>query len=117
MSGLTLAIAVRCMFGQEPRGGDAKISQAVFEVLDWIANHFWSLAPDWTERLPTPANRRFRRALAALNAEVEGIVAARLAAGDAGNDLLGMLLTAQGADSSGADARQVRDETMTMLVA
>jgi hypothetical protein len=86
-------------------------------VLDWTANRFWSIAPDWTERLPTPANRRFRRALAALDTAVEGIVAARLAAGDVGDDLLGMLLAAQGEDGSGIDARQVRDEVMTMLVA
>jgi cytochrome P450 len=117
MSDLTLDIAVRCMFGREQRGGDVAISRALLEVQDWMANRFWSLAPDWTERLPTPANRRFRRALATLDAAVEGIVASRLAAGDIGDDLLGMLLAAQGEDGTGVDAHQVRDEAMTMLLA
>jgi enediyne biosynthesis protein E7 len=116
MSDLTLDIAVRCMFGQERRGGDAAISAALQEVQDWLAGRFFSLAPDWTERLPTPANRRFRRALAALNAAVGRIVGHRLAAGEAGDDLLGMLLAAQ-EEGAGVDARQVRDEAMTMLLA
>ena len=116
MSGLALDVVVRCMFGGERRGGDAAISAAVHEAQDWIAGRFWSLAPGWTERLPTPANRRFRRALATLDAALMGIVGKRLAAGEAGHDLLGMLLAAQG-EGAGPDARQVRDEAMTMLMA
>jgi cytochrome P450 len=72
------------------------------------------------ERLPTPANRRFWRAAATLGAEVGRIVAARLAAGEPGDDLLGMLLAAQAAGEGGGggvDARQVRDEVMTAFVA
>ena len=38
MSDLALDIAVRCMFGQEQRGGDAAISAALQEVQDWIAS-------------------------------------------------------------------------------
>ncbi|WP_158291867.1 cytochrome P450 [Paracraurococcus ruber] len=117
MSALTLDIAVRCMFGQEPRGGDAAIAEAVQEAQDWIAARFWSLAPDWTERLPTPRNRRFRRARAALDGLVDRIIQARLAAGETGDDLLGMLLAAQASDGAALDARQVRDEAMTMLLA
>ena len=116
MSDLALDVVVRCMFGQERRGGNAAISAAVHEAQEWIAVRFWSLAPCWTERLPTPANRRFRRALAALDAALTHIVAERLAAGQAGTDLLGMLLAAQ-QDGAGLDERQVRDEAMTMLLA
>lgn len=116
MSDLTLDIVVRCMFGQERRGGDAAISAAVQEMQAWVADRFWSVAPGWTERLPTPANRRFRHALATVDAVVERIVAERLAAGQAGDDLLGMLLLAA-EDGVGVDARQVRDEVMTMLLA
>ena len=115
MSDLTLDVVVRCMFGQERRGGDAVISAAVQEMQAWVAARFWSVAPDWTERLPTPANRRFQRALAALDAVVGRIVAERLAAGEAGDDLLGMLLVAE--DGAGIDARQVRDEVTTTLLA
>jgi cytochrome P450 len=117
MSNLTLDIAVRCMFGHEQRGGGAAISAAVHAAQDWLSSRFWSLAPNWTERLPTPANRRFRRALATLDEAVGRIIAARLSGGDVGDDLLGMLLAAQGEDGAGVDARQVRDEVMTMLLA
>ncbi len=116
MSDLTLDIVVRCMFGQEQRGGDAAISAAVQEMQAWVSDRFWSVAPGWTERLPTPANRRFRRALATVDAAVGRIVAERLAAGQAGDDLLGMLLLAT-EDGAGVDARQVRDEVMTMMLA
>ena len=60
MSDLALDVVIRCMFGQERRGGDAAVSAAVQELLTWVSARFWSAAPDWTERLPTPANRRFR---------------------------------------------------------
>ena len=116
MSDLTLDIVVRCMFGQERRGGDAAISTAVHEMQTWVSERFWSVAPGWTERLPTPANRRFRRALATVDAAVGRIVTERLAAGQAGDDLLGMLLLAVG-DGAAVDARQVRDEVMTMMLA
>ncbi len=117
MSDLTLDIAVSCMFGERQRGGNAVVTAAVLEAQDWVSKRFWSLAPDWTERLPTPANRRFRRALSVLDAEIQRVISARLAAGDPGDDLLGMLLAAQGADGTGVDARQVRDEAMTMILA
>ncbi|WP_236020511.1 cytochrome P450 [Sabulicella rubraurantiaca] len=117
MSDLTLDIAIGCLFGGQQRGGDARITAAVQEVQRWISVRFWSLAPAWTERLPTPANRRFRRALAVLDEAIGRIISARLASGELGDDLLGMLLAAQQDGGTGVDARQVRDEAMTMILA
>ena len=118
MSDLALDIALRCMFGQERRAEGAAVGAAVREAQAWIASRFWSLLPGWTERLPLPSNRRFRRARALLDGVVEGIIARRLASGRMGDDLLGMLLAAQqGLESDRVDARQVRDEVMTALLA
>lgn len=117
MSDLTLDIAIRCMFGAAPAAQGAAIGAAVREAQARISARFWSVAPGWTERLPTPANRRFGRAIAALDGIVADIIRRRLAAGEAGDDLLGMLLAAQGEGSVRVDARQVRDEVMTMLLA
>jgi cytochrome P450 len=125
MSDLTLDIVLRCMFGQEQRAGDVAIGAAVRELQEWVAARFWSLAPDWTERLPLPANRRFGQARAELDATLARIIQARLDLGEAGDDLLGMLLAAQGAEDDdgapeargGIAPRQVRDEAMTMLLA
>ncbi len=118
MSDLALDIALRCMFSQEQRSGDVAIGAAVREAQEWVSGRFWSALPDWTERLPTAANRRFRRARAALDSVVERIIAQRLASGEPGDDLLGMLLAAQqGHGDDRVDARQVRDEAMTALLA
>jgi cytochrome P450 len=117
MSDLTLDIAVGCMFGLDQGGGNSEITEAVQEAQDWVSARFWSLAPAWTERLPTPGNRRFRRALAVLDGAIGRIVAAREASGDPGDDLLGMLLAAQRSEGAALDARQVRDEAMTMILA
>ncbi|MBC7801269.1 MAG: cytochrome P450 [Gemmatimonadaceae bacterium] len=115
MSDLTLDVVIRCMFGGERRGGDAEIGAAVQEMQAWIAARFWSVAPDWTERLPTPANVRFRRALATLDAAVAAIVNGRIATGEAGDDMIGMLLSTE--DGAPIDPRQVRDEVTTTLLA
>lgn len=125
MSDFALDTALRCMFGQEQRSGDPTIGAAVRAAQEWISDRFWSLLPDWTEQLPTRANRRFWQARDALDGAVERIVAGRLASGQAGEDLLGMLLAAQqeggGADGARPDEarwrRQVRDEVMTALLA
>jgi cytochrome P450 len=117
MSNLALSIVVRCIFGQEPPDGDAGIGAAVQVAQQWLAERFWSLTPDWTERLWTPANRRFRRALAVLDDAVQRIISQRLRTRDLGDDLLGMLLAAQQEGNTGIDPRQVRDEVMTMLLA
>jgi cytochrome P450 len=117
MSDLTLGIVVRCMFGRESGDEAASIGAAVQQAQAWLAARFWSLAPNWTERLPTRTNRQFLCALAALNDAVERIISQRLRAAEPGSDLLGMLLAAQGEAEIGIDPHQVRDEVMTMLLA
>jgi cytochrome P450 len=80
MSELALGIVVRCMFDQETDADDVGIGAAVHVAQGWLASRFWSVAPNWTERLPTLANRRFRRALATVNGTVERIITRRLRA-------------------------------------
>jgi cytochrome P450 len=115
MSDLALQIVVRCMFGQDTHE-ELDVRDAVHEAQAWISDRLWSLAPDWTERLPTRTNRRFRRSLATLNGAVESIIARRLRTTARDDDLLGMLVTAQQAGES-IKARQLRDEVMTLLLA
>jgi cytochrome P450 len=69
-------------------------------------------------RLPTPANLRFRRALARLDAIVDRIINQRRAADRGGNDLLTMLLsrTDDETGQSMSDA-ELRNETITLLLA
>jgi cytochrome P450 len=115
MSNLTLAVIVRAMFRQNERFDG--IGDAIQIVQEHLSDRFWSLV-GWTEHLPTPANRRYRRALATLDAAVNGIVEGRSEATGQGHDLLEMLLSARDdATGAGMDRRQVRDEVMTMFLA
>ena len=115
MSDLALRIIGRAMFGDP--GGHGEIGPAVRVVQERIAARFWALVglPDF---LPTPANLRFRHALAVLDAAVGRIIATRQHAAGQGDDLLGRLLSARNPETgAGMTRRQVRDEVMTMFLA
>jgi cytochrome P450 len=72
-------------------------------------------APQW---LPTPAHRRFRRALATLDQIVGETIAGRRAAPERHDDLLAMLLEARDeATGEGMADRQLRDEALTIFFA
>jgi cytochrome P450 len=69
-------------------------------------------------RLPTPPGRRFRRAVAALDAFAASLVERRRRASDlGGDDLLALLLAARGDRGQPLDAQQIRDEVVTMFFA
>ncbi|HEY0418076.1 MAG TPA: cytochrome P450, partial [Acetobacteraceae bacterium] len=112
-----LGIITHCMFGRGHEATAEAVGAAIQIAQERFAARVWAMSPDWVERLPTPGNLRFWHALATLDAEVGRIVTARLSTGDPGDDLLGMLLRAQGGETGGIDSRQVRDEVMTAFVA
>jgi cytochrome P450 len=69
--------------------------------------------PDW---LPTPGNRRLKRAVHNLDQLIQGFIDARRNTGEDKGDLLSMLLLAREADGSGGMTdKQVRDEAMTLF--
>jgi hypothetical protein len=65
--------------------------------------------------LPTPANLRLRRAIAALTQVVDGYIAAGRTRRPPGNDLLSTLIAAQHEDGTQMSDRQLRDEVMTLF--
>jgi cytochrome P450 len=67
--------------------------------------------------LPTPAARRFRAAIAALDVVVADLVTRRRSAGGDSDDLLGLLLDADPADGGPFGTRAIRDEVLTFLLA
>ncbi len=67
--------------------------------------------------LPTPRNRRVRRALAYLDGLVRGMIARRKGAGLQGHDLLDRLLALQGEDGERLSDQQLRDEVITLFLA
>jgi cytochrome P450 len=115
MMQVTLEIVGQALFSVNLRAEAHELTAAVLTTLDHIVYRARTLlAPP--AFLPTPRNRRFRRALAVLDRAVYAMIAARKHSGRPGDDLLGMFLQAQ-EGQSGMSERQVRDELMTMLVA
>ncbi len=116
MARLTLEIVARTLFGvdiEDARGRE--IAGALTEVL---AQYDRAFSP-WlrvTERLPLPANRRFEQAREVFDRTVYGMIEERRRSAARGDDLLSLLLAAQG-DGVGLTDEQVRDEAITLFLA
>ncbi len=112
---LTLRITSRCLLG-------ADVNDAVQTFVDsmQVFNDYlpFALLPGarFLERLPLGPMPGMRRALAALDDLIFGMIRQRRASGIFGDDLLGMLLEAEDSEGFMSD-RQVRDEALTILLA
>ena len=70
------------------------------------------------EKVPTPANLRFRRAIRLLDGIIYKIIEGRRAGGERDGDLLSMLLEARDEETGESMSdRQLRDEVMTIFLA
>jgi enediyne biosynthesis protein E7 len=120
MMGLTYTIVGRTLFSTDV-GPDANTIERAMQVI--LPHTFGQLGsvvpiPDW---IPTPANRRFREALRAIDGVVYRIIREhRSAHGNeaGGGDLLDLLLGARDeATGQGLTDEQLRNETLTFLLA
>lgn len=111
---LAREVTVAALFGDEGGGSAGEIAGAVATVEAWTARRFWAVVDP--ELIPSPGRRRYRRALAALDREIYGLIARRRADPDARDDLLARLVRAHDADGEASD-RQLRDEVMTLYLA
>ena len=105
-----LEVVGEALFSVDLAGRATVLVEAVLDALGQVvarAQNPLALPLD----VPTPGNRRMRRAMVTLDAAVEDIVARRRSGADPGDDLLGLLLT------SGLTDAQVRDEVVTTVVA
>lgn len=69
------------------------------------------------DRIPTPGNRRFRRARQDLKEVTRRLIADYRAAGTDHNDLLSMLLSARDEDGRGLTDAEIHDQVVTFLLA
>lgn len=117
MQRLSLEIIGRAMLSVDLSEEASSIGWAVREFLGYADRHIrrvWSPP----EGVPTPANRRFLRALRSLDNFVYGIIEERRRDSADHGDLLSMLLAAYDEDTGeGLSDKQVRDEVMTTLIA
>jgi cytochrome P450 len=117
MMAITQAIVARTLFDADVSGDAWDVGRALHVLMEDFSRRRTRLF-EWPAWVPTPARRRSRAAVAALDRLVYGIIAGRRASGEDRGDLLSMLLHAQDADDgSRMTDRQVRDEIMTLFLA
>jgi cytochrome P450 len=117
MMQLTLRIVGLTMFSMEVSDGSGQIGRDLGVMLHEFSRVTQAPYPA-PEKWPTPANFRFRGALRRLRAIVDGIIAERRASGETGEDLLGLFMATEDADTGERmNDAQLADEVMTILLA
>lgn len=118
MMGLTLEIVGRALFDVDLSDEADTIGQAMDIALahvNYRSMHPFTSPPEW---LPTPGNRRYRRALQLIDGTVERIIAGHRQTGEDRGDLLSMLLAARDEETGeGMSHQQILDEVKTLVLA
>ncbi len=119
MMALTLDIAARTLFSVDIARHSGRIGKALTTVMEVSASPQRILKA--MRVLGWRKERRYRRGVAELDEIVYGIIRERRATQHAGGsehgDLLGMLLEARDENGNGMSDQQLRDETLTLLLA
>jgi cytochrome P450 len=114
MMRLTLRIVTETLIGTAKGTRVDAISDALSYVLRDASERVDTL--EFPENVPTPRNRRFRRALDTLHDVIDRTIAERRASGEAKDDLVGRLMAARDEETGeGMTDIQLRDEIMTMF--
>ena len=116
MMRLTLEIVVKTLFDADVSSDADKVGRVLSELVKPFASQAtlkWIL----DNRLPTPAHRRFHRAVGEIDKVIYRIIAERRNSGYDQGDLLSMLLQAHDDDGSQMTDSQLRDEVMTIFLA
>lgn len=114
---LTLEVAARVFFGTSTRGDVATLRNSIEALIDYTGQR--ELAPVQAPGAwPTPANRRFAAAVAALDKLVYRLIDHHEGRAEPGNlDLLDVLLLARDQQTGeGLSDQQIRDELLAMFV-
>ena len=113
---LTSKIALKTLFDLDDRGDRERfdgVLKLAFDLMNERLRRIFKV-PLW---VPTPANRRLKRAVAELDQTVQSFIASGRSRQRPGHDLLSRLLVAQDEDGTRMSDRQLRDETMTLYLA
>lgn len=117
MMALTLAIAVRTLFGSALPVDAAEVGRAMTFLMRYSLRRQRSPIRI-PERWPTPKNRRANRELAFVDSLVYRIIAERQESGNGHqSDLLALLMSAMDEDGSQMSRQQLHDEAMTLFIA
>ena len=117
MMRLTLRIVGETLLSTDVTNEADRVGQALTVALR-VANRAIGRVIEIPLWVPTPANVRLRRALAALNGVVYGVIRQRRQSPEDPGDLLSMLMHARDEETGEAMTdRQLRDEVMTIFLA
>ncbi len=109
----TLEIVAKSLFNVDMEGRDADRIGAALTVIQHHMGGF-TLIPNW---VPTPGKFSTNRAVRDLDQIIYEIIAERRRINEDNGDLLSMLLLARDEDDKGMNDEQVRDETVTLMLA
>ena len=115
MSELTLRILAKSLLDVDVADRRAVVREATEALNDrGDAGGASAFLPDW---VPTPKNRRFERAMTAFERLVDDLIAERRDDDGEYDDLLALLLHAEGPDGTTMSEEVVRDQMVTFLFA
>lgn len=116
MTSLTFEIVAKVLFDADVAGDVREIAEAFDTGIEEIARRFRRpiRIPD---RIPTPGNVRYRRAVARMDGLIERIVAEHREGRAGPDDLLTDLMAARDEEGRPMPAKQLRDEVITLLLA
>jgi cytochrome P450 len=117
MMALTLRIAAKTFMDSEVEHDIADMDRAVSDLVEEMASRFKRpvAIPDW---VPLPGHIRYRRAIATGERIIARMIAERRTNGYADRiDFLSRLMLARDEKGMGMSDRQLRDETLTLLLA
>jgi len=116
MTGLTFRIVAKTLFDADVEDDVARIRKAFDVGVEEVAARFRRPVriPDW---IPTPGNLRYLRAVRRMDRLIARMIDEHRAPGAEGDDLLGALMRARDERGRAMSDRQLRDETITMLLA
>lgn len=117
MAIMILSAVSRVLLGQDIGASVSTIADALDELLDFSNRLVLPLSGIWT-RIPLPSTRRAHAALRTLDAVLYELINHRRRRG-AGQDVLSAMMHARDPETGavGLSDRQLRDETMTLLLA
>ncbi|MDP9360377.1 MAG: cytochrome P450 [Acidobacteriota bacterium] len=116
MTKVTLSVVAKTLFDADLQAEADEIGGAITDLIDLFPRVMNPVALAML-RLPIPARFRLRAAMRRLDRTIYTIIENRRASGDDRGDLLSMLLFAHDEEGGGMTDMQLRDETLTLLLA
>ncbi len=116
MMGITLRVAVRTLFGVDLKSETHAVGQALTAIMRRDLRRMRSPVK-LPAGFPSPSNRRAERGYALLEGMVGRIIEEKRGEGRHADDLLSRLIEAADEQGTPISSRQLRDETMTLLLA